>query len=85
MCHVWDSVMESPFLRFSCTISNPVSMQELRRYSGKFLHRMTSDVRCRCGLHTMHAYALQFAKSATTPNIHLTSFYVGVLPGLPPH
>ena len=39
---------------------------------------------CRCSLHTMRAYALQFAKSATPPNIHLTSFYVGVLLGLPP-
>ena len=29
LCVVWDSVMDSPFLEFSCTISNPVSMQEL--------------------------------------------------------
>ena len=26
---------------------------------------------CRHGLYTMHAYALQFAKSATPPDIHL--------------
>ena len=32
----------------------------------------------------VHALALQFTGSATLPNIHLTSFYVGVLPGLPP-
>ena len=28
--------------------------------------------------------ALQFTGSVTPPNVHLTSFYVGVLPGLPP-
>jgi len=27
---------------------------------------------------------LQFTGSATPPNVYLTSFYVGVLPGLPP-
>ena len=32
----------------------------------------------------VHALALQFTGSGTLPNIHLTSFYVGVLPGLPP-
>ena len=29
VCHLWDSVMDSLFLRFSCTISNPVPVQEL--------------------------------------------------------
>ena len=39
----------------------------------------------RCGLsHRAHALALRFTGSATPPNIHLTSFYVGVLPGPPP-
>ena len=47
MCHVWDSVMESPFLRFSFTISNPVSMQELGTCGrpGKLLCRVRSGVR----------------------------------------
>ena len=29
--------------------------------------------------HAMHALALQFSGSATPPDVHLTSFYVGVL------
>ena len=33
---------------------------------------------------TVHTLALQFTRSATPPNVYLTSFYVGVLPGLPP-
>ena len=33
---------------------------------------------------TVHALALQFTGSATPPEVHLTSFYVEVLPGLPP-
>ena len=47
LCVVWGSVMDSPFLRFSYTISNPVSMQELGigGRPGKFLRRMTSGVR----------------------------------------
>jgi len=32
----------------------------------------------------VHTLALQFTGSATPPNVYLTSFYVGVLPGLPP-
>ena len=45
-CVVWDSVMDSPFLRFSFTISNPVSMQELGTCGrpGKLLRRVTSGV-----------------------------------------
>ena len=32
----------------------------------------------------VHALALQFTRSATPPDVYLTSFYEGVLPGLPP-
>ena len=47
LCVVLDSVMESPFLRFSFTISNRVSMQELGTCGrpGKLLRRVTSGVR----------------------------------------
>ena len=46
-CVVWDRVMGSLSLRFSFTISNPVSMQELGTCGrpGKLLHRVTSGVR----------------------------------------
>ena len=39
----------------------------------------------RRGLLHRACITLQFTGSATPPDIHLTSFYVGVLPGLPPH
>ena len=46
-CVVWDRVMDSPFLRFSFTISNPVSMQALGTCGrpGKLLRRVTPGVR----------------------------------------
>ena len=52
-CVVWDSVMGSPFSKFSFTISNPVSMQELGTCGrpGKLLCRVPSGVR----LHGLHA------------------------------
>ena len=62
MCNVWDRVMGSPFLRFSCTISNPVSMQEL----GIVVNSYVDVYICRHGLHTMHAYALQFGFLSTS-------------------
>ena len=65
MCHVWNSVMDSLFLRFSCTISNPVSMQELGIVVN-FYVKCCQVYICRRGLHTMHAYALQFAKCHAT-------------------
>ena len=33
--------------------------------------------------HAVHALALKFTGSATPLDVHLTSFYTGVLPGLP--
>ena len=35
--------------------------------------------------HGLSHLALQFTISATPPDVHLTSFYVGVVPGLPLH
>ena len=50
----------------------------------KLLHRMTSGGRLEAWLIApCAALALQFTGSATPPDVHLTSFYVGVLPGLP--
>ena len=53
----------------------------------KLPHRMTSGGRLEAWLITpcMHALGLQFTRGATPPDVHLTSFYVGVLPGLPPY
>ena len=52
----------------------------------KLQHRMTSSGHLEVWLITpcMHTLALQFTGSATPPNVFLTSFYIGVLPGLPP-
>ena len=44
----------------------------------KLVHRMTSGGRLEAWL------CMQLTGSATPPDVHLTSFYVRVLPGLPP-
>ena len=44
----------------------------------KLLRRMTSGGRLEAWL------CMQLTGSAMPPDVHLTSFYVGVLPGLPP-
>jgi len=44
----------------------------------KLLRGMTSGGRLEAWL------CMQLTGSATPPDVHLTSFYIGVLPGLPP-
>ena len=49
------------------------------------LHRLTSGRRWEAWLIVpCNTLAMQFTGSATPPNVYLTSFYVEVLPGLPP-
>ena len=49
----------------------------------KLVRRMTSGGRLEAWLTHRGCIALQFTGNATPPDVHLMSFYVQVLPGLP--